>query len=83
MTHSGAAYAQENFRGFKYIHQTTYSPPDPRVTYDPPDAGPYRPQPATGNLLEPGERTQPHESRASDDDDIDDDIDEDGLATGW
>jgi hypothetical protein len=79
MIHSGAAYAQENFRGFKYIHQTTYSPPDPRVTYAPRAACPHRPQPATGKLLKPGEHTQPHEPCES----TDDDIDGDGLAAGW
>ena len=59
-THSGAAYDQENFRGFMYIHKPTYFPPNPRVTYAPRAACPRRPQPATGKLPEPGEHTKPH-----------------------
>jgi hypothetical protein len=79
-THSGAAYDQENFRGFMYIHKSTYSPPDPRVTYAPRAACPRRPQPTAGRPPEPEEHTPPQEPCESSDGDLDD-YSGDGLDT--
>jgi hypothetical protein len=53
--HSGAAYETENFRGFMYIHQRTYVPPIPRLTYPPHAASLRRLQPTTSNLPTSGE----------------------------
>jgi hypothetical protein len=53
--HSGAAYETANFRGFMYIHQRTYVPPIPRLTYPPHAASLRRLQPTTSNLPTSGE----------------------------
>ena len=79
-THSGAAYDQENFRGFMYIHKSTYSPPDPRVTYAPRAACPRRPQTTAGRPPGPEEHTPPQELCESSDGDLDD-YPGDGLDT--